>query len=721
MAGSLTRGAEHLMRLRRSLKRLVYGAFAGLGVFSLLRFLNRRRLLVLLYHGVYDDRKADPSPFDQLHVPRAAFVQQVQWLRRHYVLVSLAQVIDWLDGKAPLPPRAALITFDDGYRNNYDIAWPLLKELRIPAVFFLPTAFIGTQRLYWTEELEQRLRFAPPTTLALTDGTRFRLDRVENRRVAFKKLSARLKPLSPEERDRLWRNLVQKLPLPAGGLPLAAKRMDWQEAQRMPRTCADIGSHGVSHTPLPQLEPKDAFEEMRASRQELERRLGVPITAFAYPDGSFDAARAALVPQAGYACAFTAQPHLNGQRADRYALGRVSVNSSDSFVEFVANVSGMPQLWATRRKRNHRHKILQIGNYPPPLCGWAIQTKLLTEELRRRRQVCQVLNINENRKKKSPDYIDVQNGLDYLSKLFRFALAGYRFHVHVNAESPKGYLLALSALGVGRLVGRPALLTFHGGLPQTHFPRPESDPWCGAFRLLFRLAERLSCDSTDIKQAIEAYGVDPERIAAIPCFSAESLEFQPAPLPEGIEAFLATHHPVFFCYLSFRPEYRLPVLREAMTRFREKHPGAGFVWLGFPAKELPAVQDFIRQAPAAEASSLLLLGNLPHEEFLTLLTRCFACIRTPACDGVSASVLESLSLGVPVVASENGRRSPGVVTYRETDAADLCTRLEYVVENYAQVKNRTRLEQAENNTARMADWLLDASKPQAALELVHVG
>src|SRR5437016_11405387 len=94
-------------------------------------------------------------------------------------------------------------------------------------------------------------------------------------------------------------------------------------------------------------------------------------------------------------------------------------------------------------EKRRQAKILQIGNYPPPACGWAIQTKLLVEEIRRRGHVCQVLNINENRKKKLAEYIDVQNGFDYLYKLLRFAAKGYQFQVHVNGQSRTGYVLAL--------------------------------------------------------------------------------------------------------------------------------------------------------------------------------------------------------------------------------------------------------------------------------------
>ena len=108
-----------------------------------------------------------------------------------------------------------------------------------------------------------------------------------------------------------------------------------------------------------------------------------------------------------------------------------------------------------------------------------------------------------------------------------------------------------------------------------------------------------------------------------------------------------------------------------------------------------------------ERNSLLLLGNLPHDEFLSLLTRCFAYVRTPACDGISASILESLALGIPVIASENGRRPPGVITYPENDADKLYDQLRYVTEHYAEVKKGAKFENLTNNTKQTADWILE--------------
>lgn len=342
------------------------------------------------------------------------------------------------------------------------------------------------------------------------------------------------------------------------------------------------------------------------------------------------------------------------------------------------------------------------------MCGWAIQTYLVTAELRRRGQVCDVLKINENRKVKSSAYIDVQGGLDYFAKVVRFTLRGYHVNVHVNGKSKKGYTLALLATLVGRLAFRPASLTYHGGIPQDHFPRHDSWKLYHAFRLLFQTAGKIACDSVEIKQAIVDYGISPEKVSAIATFSPQYAQFTPAGPSAAIEEFLSAHAPVFFSYLAFRPEYYLDVVREGMKQFRETYPGAGFLWLGFTEGELPAARAYAASWTEEERRSLLLLGNLSHDEFLTLMTRCSACLRSPACDGVAASVLEALALGVPVVASENGRRPEGVITYGEQDADDMCAKMIYAIKNRDSIQGKgpsADRNLREDNVACMADWL----------------
>lgn len=351
-------------------------------------------------------------------------------------------------------------------------------------------------------------------------------------------------------------------------------------------------------------------------------------------------------------------------------------------------------------------KILHIGNYPPPLCGWAIHLKLVVDEMRRRGYTCEILKINENREVPSPHYVDVQGGLDYFLKLWRYALRGYRLSMHVNGQSRPGYLLALAAMIVGRMVLRPSYLTFHGGLSQQFFPRRDSFKLRNAFRLLFTLAGKITCNSEEIKQEIVRYGIPAEKVTPISAFSSQYLDFEPRALEAPVEQFLRAHDPLICSYVSFRPEYELETMRAAMQSLRQEYPRAGFIWLGFPGKEMPKAQEYVGTWSPEERQSLLLLGNLDHDAFLTLMTRSAIFWRTPACDGVSASVLESLTLGIPVVASDNGRRPQGVVTYRETDAADMTAKLAYVAGNLASVRASLKQNKSEDKVGEKVDWLV---------------
>jgi peptidoglycan/xylan/chitin deacetylase (PgdA/CDA1 family)/glycosyltransferase involved in cell wall biosynthesis len=693
---------RNALALLRGTKQLIYEAMELCGLFALMRRANRQRLVVLLYHGVRVN--SEKPQIDNLHVAEQKFRSQMKWLRRRFTPVTLDQAVAGLEGRSPLPDRPVLVTFDDAYRNNLDVAAPILAELGIPAVLFVPTEFVGAENMYWNEELEARLLNAPALAVKVpvTGGRWLWLRNLGERQGAYQVLSPMLKALAPEERERVWGDLREQL---RGGDPESARepRLSWGELEQLQSHGFAIGSHTVSHALLSGLTEEKVAQELRQSKVELERKLGAPVTSFAYPNGDWNAAVRNSVESAGYQCAFTVEAGSNDHLTDRLLLRRISINATMSLSEFVAGASGFARL-GTRRPA----KIVQVSNYPPPQCGWAMQTKLLTEELRRHGAVCEVLNINpENRKVKSRDYVDVQNGRDYFWKIIKFSLRGYRFQTHVNAESPKGYLLALSAHLMGRAVGRPSVMTFHGGLPQTYFPRPDSPVLRNAFRLLFASAGSITCDNEEMKRAIQSYGTNGKTIAPFACFSPQYLKFQETTLPDEIESFLRDHARVFFCYVSFRPEYALEELRRGIEMFARRDPEAGFIWLGFPVKEVPHAETYLEKTPGGRPQNILVLGNLDHDTFLSLLGRCFAYVRPPACDGISASVLESLAMGIPVVAAENGRRPAGVVTYRFADPEDLCQKLGYVVDNYDAVKRETRLEKAEDAVEQAAQWLLD--------------
>jgi glycosyltransferase involved in cell wall biosynthesis len=322
-------------------------------------------------------------------------------------------------------------------------------------------------------------------------------------------------------------------------------------------------------------------------------------------------------------------------------------------------------------------KVLEIGPYPPPRAGWAIRIEFVRRRIEQMGHVCQALNIGKSRREPSDEYITVNSGLDYLAKVLWYSARGYTIHMHANGDSPKGFVLSLLALAVGCLFGRRGVLTFHAGTHQVYFPRDRSGRLFRVFYWLFKLPKTIICNSPAVSQKIQEYGISARKIVPIPAFSRQYVEYEDVALPNEVEGFLGRHDPLIFTYVFLRDGYYIDTLVEGMRLVRERWPRAGLVNVGsLDDSEEPTRSDTTRHlARAGLAEHVCFTGDLTHEQFLSLLARTRLYLRTPTTDGVCSSVLESLTLGVPVVAAENGHRPPSVVTYPAMDAAAMCERV----------------------------------------------
>jgi glycosyltransferase involved in cell wall biosynthesis len=354
----------------------------------------------------------------------------------------------------------------------------------------------------------------------------------------------------------------------------------------------------------------------------------------------------------------------------------------------------------TSTKNVPAKKILEIGNWPPPVCSWSMSLVGLRKVLEDRGWDCQIMNLNENRRVKSPQYIDVQDGWDYFVKVLRMVRKGYTVHVRVNGETRKGYLLALAALCLARIRGT-ALLTYGGGHQQKYFPAPDSWFRRQAFALLFRLPHRIYCNSEKVKGSILTAGIRPQIVVPIPHFSTHYVQFVPTPLPPEVEEFYRKHDGVFFSYVCFRPEFTLDFLAEAIRRFRSSHPNIGFMMVGPWDREMGPMIEFLKREQLE--GCVCVLGSVPHELFLTLLSRSLAYIRTPITDGVCSSVLESLKLKVPVLAAQNEARPPGTELWTAGDVDSLFALMENAVRDRAGLVARIPDVVIEDNAQKLAD------------------
>jgi len=330
-------------------------------------------------------------------------------------------------------------------------------------------------------------------------------------------------------------------------------------------------------------------------------------------------------------------------------------------------------------------KILEIVSYSPPWTGWSTRVMYLKNQLLERGYVCKVLNISpESRKIKSDEYIDVQNGIDYIFKVAKYCLLGYRIHMHVNGDSIKGFILTLLAEIISLLTFKRCFLTFHAGGEQLYFPRQKVPSLTPMYFIIFTIPQIIICNNDVVKKKIMEYGINEKKIIPIPAFSKQYLSYQQITLPQEVEKFITDHKPILSSYIFFRPEFYLGSLLKAIKKLIDKYPQLGFIMVAGSGPEEEEIIKLIKTLNLG--NNIFIMENVTHEVFLTILKKSEIYVRTPSRDGTCSSVLEALALNIPVVASENNNRPEGVITFNSNDAEDLANKIESVVNNYEKVK-----------------------------------
>jgi peptidoglycan/xylan/chitin deacetylase (PgdA/CDA1 family) len=291
---------------------------------------ERDLLLVLNYHriGNRDNDLFDPGVFS---ATSAEFNEQISCLKRNFSLVTLEEALAFVDGTIKEKTRhcRVLITFDDGYLDNYEVAFPILRSHGVQGVFFVVTGLVGSCYVPWWDHIAYVLKTARQHQFCLRYPADLAVDVDENGMTKSLRdvLSLYKRPENTEPA-----RFIQELREEAKGneLPGTIRRfLNWNEAREMTSGGMAIGSHTHSHHVLSQLEPDQQRRELAHSRTLLREQLGVEVDTLAYPVGhvtSFSEQTQRLARDTGYRAAFSFYGGTNQQGKMRpYDLKRVSV------------------------------------------------------------------------------------------------------------------------------------------------------------------------------------------------------------------------------------------------------------------------------------------------------------------------------------------------------------------------------------------------------------
>jgi peptidoglycan/xylan/chitin deacetylase (PgdA/CDA1 family) len=345
-------------RVSYAIRMIASHALYYSGVLHLIcRFGLRGKAVVLMYHRVLTpEQRRRTASQPGLVVEEATFKRHVQLLKRHFTILTLDEFQDRMLNNRGFDDASCLITFDDGWADNYQNALPVLRSHGVPAAIFLAVNFIGGRILFTREALTHLIvsavtycRAHPQQTASFRAVLKpLKLDSAldladEQPLEAVKALIASHQYASGAPYEAAVAALTRELGIEAAELTDLDTFIDWTQAAEMRKAGISFGGHGASHRVLDQVSPEVARIEVETSSERIGTELGVAPRAFAYPNGGWNAVVVETVKRAGYQLAFTIEPGHVAAFDNPLALRRFNIHEgmTRSAPMFFARILGV--------------------------------------------------------------------------------------------------------------------------------------------------------------------------------------------------------------------------------------------------------------------------------------------------------------------------------------------------------------------------------------------
>lgn len=305
------------------------------GSFAPFHAFNENKVLILTYHRFSETE----TPFT---VSSSQLTAHLTYLTKHRKILSLTEISKRLRAGDEIPKNTAVITIDDGYRDAYEIAFPIFKKFAVPATLFVVTDFLDGKIWVWTDKMrfiasqmktEKAAIEIAKQPVELENGTPAKIFQ------SGSKANSILKKLPNAEKDRLIEQIAEDLKVKLPDLPPAINSpILWEQAREMDAGSISIESHTVTHPILPNVSDTQLNFELQKSKKRLEEKLQKEIRSFCYPAGATNEKVWRAVKQNDYECAVTNRYGFNVKTANRFLLNRIDAQPEAAY--FAQSTSG---------------------------------------------------------------------------------------------------------------------------------------------------------------------------------------------------------------------------------------------------------------------------------------------------------------------------------------------------------------------------------------------
>mgnify|MGYP001500812838 CR=1 FL=1 len=256
-------------------------------------FLNetKNKLVILLYHGVTSYENIGICNRQGKHSPDNVFKEQMIFIKENCTPLS---VNDWIKLRKSkrIPKNPVIVTFDDGFKNNFTTAMPILDELDIPAIFYISAGMIGTEKMFWVDILEDVLNRTTERSikLKLNEDIQFNLSTDDKKFEALLVIKSFCKSTTNEAKERVIKDLIIATKIdPSCHMNPNYMSMNWEELRQIDKhDLFTIGGHSLNHNILSSLESIDLKYEVSESLRILEEKLNHKIFHYSYPEGQMN-------------------------------------------------------------------------------------------------------------------------------------------------------------------------------------------------------------------------------------------------------------------------------------------------------------------------------------------------------------------------------------------------------------------------------------------------
>jgi peptidoglycan/xylan/chitin deacetylase (PgdA/CDA1 family) len=241
-----------------------------------------RGAAIIMYHSVMDEPMSHADTLGDIIHSTQAFRGQVELIARQYDPVTLDDVSRFIKGEQELPPRPVVITFDDGYSDNYEVAHPVLKSFGVPATFYVTVGCVDRKQLPWPSRVRFAFLNSKHKNWLEPDGHKWPLETIQQRTRAFERASEYCGKLAGAAQDAVVESLERELDTK---LPDDRQRlmMSWDQIRGLVRAGHIVGSHTVSHPNMAHIADIELKDELSASKCRLQDELSQSVLHFSYP------------------------------------------------------------------------------------------------------------------------------------------------------------------------------------------------------------------------------------------------------------------------------------------------------------------------------------------------------------------------------------------------------------------------------------------------------